>query len=188
MFDLRPHLGGPTLALSPLRPGDLDGLHAAAARPEVWAGHPAEDRHERDVFQDYFRFLLERGGTLAVRDRALGRIIGCSRYYVAPDRPDDISIGFTFLDDAYWGGDTNFELKRLMLGHAFQTFDVVWFHIAPTNIRSRKATAKLGAEHVGDAVLDLAGTPVPWMCFRLSRDAWDRTCRARPVGTRRERA
>jgi RimJ/RimL family protein N-acetyltransferase len=84
-----------------------------------------------------------------VIDSQTNKIIGCSRYYVSPNQPDSISIGFTFLHHRYWGGATNSELKRLMLNHAFECFAEVWFHIAPSNIRSRKATAKLGAEHVG---------------------------------------
>ena len=62
------------------------------------------DRFERDSFTAYFDFLLASGGTLAVRDRASGAIIGCSRYYVAPDTPAAISIGFTFLARDRWGG------------------------------------------------------------------------------------
>lgn len=171
-FDLQPHLAGDTLDLRPLAEADRGGLYAAAADPETWAGHPAKDRWKRDVFDAYFDLLLRLGGTLVALDRASGRIIGCSRYYVPPDRPGDMAIGFTFLDRAYWGGSTNFEMKRLMLAHAFATFPHVWFHIDPANRRSQVATARLGAVHAGDADLDLSGKPVPWMCFRLDRDVW----------------
>ncbi len=172
-FDPQPELLNDALALRPLRLQDFDELHAAAAHPEIWVGHPAKDRHEIEVFERYFRFLLDSGTTLVVLDRQVGRVIGCSRYYTAPDRPDGVAIGFTFLNNAYWGGRTNFDLKSLMLGHAFVAFPEVWFHIDPTNIRSQKATAKLGAEHAYDAVLDLTGAPVSWMCFRLKRGIWD---------------
>lgn len=174
-FDMQPELIGDTLALRPLRADDSTGLSAAAAAPEIWAGHPAKDRHQPDVFARYFTFLLRSGTTLAVLHRRSETIIGCSRYYVPPDHPDGIAIGFTFLNHAFWGGGTNHELKRLMLGHAFQRFPAVWFHIDPTNLRSQKATAKLGARHVYDAVLDLAGSPAAWMCFHLTRDDWERT-------------
>ncbi len=178
-FDPQPELMGDALSVRPLRRDDLEGLFAAAAHPEVWAGHPASDRYKREKFEPYFNSLLESGAALCVVDRQTGHIIGCSRYYPAPDQPNSISIGFTFLHHAYWGGRTNFQLKRLMLDHAFRTFPEVWFHIAPTNIRSQKATAKLGAEHAYDATLDLSGTPAPWMCFRLSKDAWERTRESR---------
>ena len=90
----------------------------AASFPKVWAGYPAKNRHEKKRFEPYFFFLLDSGSTL----------------------------GFTFLNHRSWGGNTNFDLKLLMLDHAFRHFAKVWFHIAPTNIPSRKATAKLGAK------------------------------------------
>ena len=179
-FDAQPTLTGETLVLSPLRAEDCPGLQAAAASPDLWAGHPAKDRWKPEVFLPYFDFLLASGTTLCVRDRATGRIIGCSRYYPAPDRPDSMSIGFTFLAQDYWGGSANFEMKRLMLDHAFGSFPEVWLHIAPTNIRSQKATAKLGAVHSHDAMLALTAAPATLtMCFRLSREGWARRLGAR---------
>lgn len=178
-FDPQPRLECETLLLRPLAAEDRAGLRAAASDPGTWAGHPAKDRWKPEVLDLYFDFLLASGTTLAVVDRTSGTIIGCSRYYVAPDRPDDISIGFTFLDRRFWGGRTNFELKRLMLGHAFVRFATVWFHIDPTNRRSQIATARLGAVHDHDAELDLSGKPARWMCFRLDRAAWDRVLRER---------
>ncbi len=173
-FDLAPHLAGATLALRPLGPADREALRMAASDPATWAGHPAKERWRPEVFDPYFDFLLAAGGTLAVVDRASGRIIGTSRYYTPPDRPDGIAIGFTFLDRAFWGGRTNFELKRLMLGHAFASYPEVWFHIDPTNLRSQIATSRLGAVHVETKEIDLTGKPALWMCFRLDRDAWAR--------------
>lgn len=177
-FDPQPDLLGPTLRMRPLRESDLESLHAAASDPATWAGHPAKERHKRDVFESYFRFLLDSGTTLVAVDHATDTVIGCSRYYVPPDHLDGIALGFTFLDHRHWGGAMNRAMKQLMLDHAFLSFPEVWFHIDPTNIRSQKATAKLGAVHAGDATLDLAGTPARWMCFRLGRDDWARANRA----------
>ncbi len=175
-FNNQPQLQGTSLSLRPLSATDFDALFAAAANPAIWSGHPSKDRYKPEVFRPYFDMLLERGGTLVVLDIARNQVIGCSKYYTAPDLPDTISIGFTFLNNAYWGGVANFELKRLMLDHAFKSFDAVWFHIDPTNIRSQKATAKLGAVHAYDAELDLSGSKVLWKCYRLTRCAWEMTC------------
>ncbi|WP_131113977.1 GNAT family N-acetyltransferase [Lichenihabitans psoromatis] len=172
-FDSQPTLAGDSVLLRPLRRDDLVGLQEAARNPDTWAGHPVKDRFKPEVFEPHFDFLLASHSTLAVSDRASGHLIGCSRYYVPPDHPDGIAIGFTFLDIRYWGGNTNLMLKRLMLGHAFATFDAVWFHIDPTNIRSQKATAKFGARHIYDADLDLSGKVARWMCFRLARSEWE---------------
>jgi RimJ/RimL family protein N-acetyltransferase len=62
-----------------------------------------------------------------------------------------------------------------MLDHAFKSFREVWFHIAPSNIRSQKATAKLGAKHTGDAVFNFSGSATLWMCFCLTKQAWEQT-------------
>ncbi len=169
-FDPQPTLNKGNLTLRPLAEGDREGLYAAAKDPEIWAGHPASNRHERAVFDPYFDKLLGSGTTLAILEGS--EIIGCSRYYNAPDTPDTISIGFTFLHRSHWGGAKNFEVKRLMLDHAFAHGDAVLFHIAPANIRSQKATAKLGAVHAYDAPLDLSDGPMPCMCFRLTKSAW----------------
>lgn len=180
-FNTQPELIGTHVRLRPLMADDFEPLFSAANDPEIWAGHPVKTRYQRDVFQSYFNMLLERGGTLAIIDVASDTLIGCSRYYVASDRPDSISIGFTFLNNAYWGGATNFHVKRLMNAHVFETFSELWFHIDPTNLRSQKATAKLGAVHDYDAMLDLSGSgAVAWKCYRLTKAAWEKTCAARP--------
>ena len=171
-FNAQAMLGNDVLCLAPLQADDQNGLALAASDPAIWAGHPIKDRYRSDVFAGYFAYLLGTGTTLTVRETTTQRIIGCSRYYVSPDEPCSISIGFTFLTCDHWGGTSNREMKSLMLAHAFETFDAVWFHIDPTNLRSQKATQKLGAKFVRDATLDLSGTPLPWKCYRLSRDDW----------------
>lgn len=103
----------------------------------------------------------------AVTLRKGDEIIGCSRFYPVPDRPGAIGIGFTFITCQHWGGSANQAIKTLMTDHAFSHVPEVWFHIAPTNIRSQKATAKLGATFEYQATLDLGTGPTDWMCYRL---------------------
>ncbi len=172
-IDLQPELHSETISLRPMRADGFEGLWEAASDPATWAGHPAKDRYKRNVFLKYFTFLLENGGTLVVIDNVDGKIIGCSRYYSAPVNPEKISIGYTFLHNAYWGGSTNFIVKELMLGHAFKNTDQVWFHIDPSNLRSQKATAKLGARHISNEELNLGGSLAKWMCFQLMKPDWD---------------
>lgn len=142
--DLQPTLTGDTIELSPTVESDWDGLLAVASDPEIWAAHPAHDRWREPVFRRYFDDALASGGGLTVRERASGRIIGASRYSCERAQPGEIEIGWTFLACEYWGGATNAELKRLMLGHAFRWFDPVIFLVGDTNIRSRKAMEKIG--------------------------------------------
>ncbi|MGB7242944.1 MAG: GNAT family N-acetyltransferase [Sulfitobacter sp.] len=178
-FDPQPILMGDTLSLRPLCEADRAGLYDVASNPAVWAGHPAKDRHERPVFDPYFDMLLASGTTLVVSEQATEQIIGCSRYYAAPDHSGSVSIGYTFLGQDWWGGAANFAMKSLMLAHAFKTVDTVWLHINLNNIRSQRATAKLGAVHAYDGALTMGGKSGIWQCWRLEKSAWDRVVATR---------
>ncbi|MCZ4353447.1 GNAT family N-acetyltransferase [Roseovarius aestuarii] len=174
-FDAQPRLAGQGFTLTPLVEADRAGLTRAASDPEIWAMHPAKTRCKPQVFSPYFDMLLASASTLTVRDDATGDIIGCSRYYTAPDQPGTISIGFTFLTRPYWGGAANRMVKGLMLTHAFMHYPEVWFHIDPNNLRSQRATLKLGAEHAYDATLDLGGGGGPWKVYKLTQQGWKDT-------------
>jgi hypothetical protein len=109
----------------------------------------------------------------AIIDIESGEIVGTSSYYTPPDLPGSIAIGFTFLVRAKWGGDFNRELKRLMMEHAFKACEIVYFHIAPSNLRSQKATMKLGAVHLYDAELKISATPALAKCYGLTSVQWE---------------
>jgi RimJ/RimL family protein N-acetyltransferase len=149
-FDRQPTLVGDTLELRPLRAADFDALYAVAADPLLWEQHPAHDRHERDVFSAFFDEQLASGGGLLVLDRPTGEAVGTSRYHGHDAATDEVEIGWTFLARSRWGGETNAELKRLMLAHAFRFVSTVVFVVHPDNLRSRRAVEKLGAEQIDD--------------------------------------
>lgn len=79
-------------------------------------------------------------------DRHSGKIVGSSRYYELNEEKREVAIGYTFLSREKWGGSANKELKQLMLAHAFQWVDTVWFHVAGSNIRSQRAMEKIGGQ------------------------------------------
>ncbi len=160
------------MTLRALRQSDLEGMFVAAGDPEIWAGHPAKDRYKREVFEPYFASLLSTKTALTVIDIHSGEIVGTSSYYTPPDLPNSIAIGFTFLIRAKWGGTANRELKQLMVEHAFTAFDIVYFHVAPTNIRSQTAMLKLGAVHLYDAVLNVSTAPQEGKCYGLTNTQW----------------
>lgn len=165
-------LEGFGLRLRPLRDSDFEDLYAAASDPLIWAGHPSRTRYQRDVFRDYFNLILTAGGTLLVSEADTGRVIGCTRFYREVETPARMSIGFTFLVRDHWGGASNRAMKTLCLDHLFQSEEAVWFHIAPTNLRSQKATEKLGAVLVERASADAGSGPSDWMIYRLSARDW----------------
>jgi RimJ/RimL family protein N-acetyltransferase len=153
-FELQPRLAGETLELRPMRPDDFSVLFAVASDRLIWEQHPASDRYREDVFRNFFRDALASGGALVVLERsddssAEGRMIGSSRYNAYDEVKGEIEIGWTFLARSHWGGATNRELKRLMLGHAFRFVQAVLFHVGPRNFRSQRAMEKVGAVRAG---------------------------------------
>jgi N-acetyltransferase len=144
-FDLQPRLPGPTLCLRPLSVADLEPLWLVSSDPLVWAQHPDPSRAERGGFERFFAGALASGGALIVSENATGQIIGSSRYYEWDPEHREVAIGYTFLARSQWGGAVNREMKRLMLDHAFRWADKVWFHVASSNLRSRRAMEKIGA-------------------------------------------
>ncbi len=172
-MDFQPELVGATLRLSPLAEAHREELYAAASDPLIWEQHPARTRHERRVFDTYFDFLLSMRQSLVVQERETARVIGTSRFYVAASPPESYSIGYTFLTRDHWGGPTNREMKSLMINHILDHVDEVWFHIGADNTRSQKGTGKLGAVRAGFERLDLGNGPADYVCYRLTRTAWE---------------
>jgi N-acetyltransferase len=166
-LDRQPTLEGPTLLLRPLRPDDRDALFAAASDRLIWEQHPDPSRWTPEGFGRYFDDGLASGGALLVRTRD-GEVIGSSRYDRLDPGGRSVEIGWTFLARGYWGGETNRELKQLMLDHAFASVEVVQLRVGVDNRRSRRAVEKLGAalvdiepdEVMGDhAVYELGRAP-----------------------------
>ena len=153
-FDLQPRLVGELIEVRPLAADDWEPLFAVASDPLIWEQHPASDRYREDVFREFFREALETGSAFVVIDRKTGEMIGSSRYHLFDQQGFDrqesvVEIGWTFLARAYWGGNYNGELKRLMLDHAFRFVERVVFVIGVTNFRSQKALEKIGGVRVG---------------------------------------
>lgn len=149
MIPLQPTLRGELLLLRPLAKNDFESLYRAACDPLIWELHPDPNRHTRKVFTEYFRSGMESGGAFAIIEKVSGDLIGSSRYYDSLPEEKKISVGYTFLERKFWGGRYNYELKKLMLDHAFRYVDLVDFEIGEKNFRSRRAIEKIGAWLVG---------------------------------------
>ena len=173
-MELQPTLQGERLLLRPLRPDDWDTLFAVASDQLVWMQHPEPDRWSEPVFAAYFSSLLERGGSLAVIDRANSALIGTSRFqYGSPDDGGTVEIGSTVLARSHWGGGPNREMKRLMIAHALEFVAQVEFWAGADNVRSRRALEKIGAQ-LRDRIeqVDIAGRQVPHVVYAITREAF----------------
>jgi N-acetyltransferase len=145
----QPTLEGALVRLRPLVAADWAELFAVASDPLIWEQHPASDRYQEPVFRAFFNEAMASGGAFMVEDVATGAAIGSTRFTAHDPATRTIEVGYTFLARAYWGGQHNGEMKRLMLTYAFQHVDVVEFLIGPANIRSRTAVERIGARYVG---------------------------------------
>src|SRR5213078_5325368 len=148
-FDLQPNLKGGLVELRPLRAEDWRALFTVASDPLIWEQHPERDRHEKDVFQVFFREALESAGAFVVIDRSSQQIIGSTRFYGYDPEKSEIEIGWTFLARKYWGGRYNAEMKQLLLDHAFRFVQTVVFFVGAQNFRSQTDMEKMGATRNG---------------------------------------
>ena len=151
LFDLQPHLKGELIELRPLRPDDWDELFAVASDRLIWEQHPESDRYKEEVFKIFFEDALRSEGAFVVVDTKTQQIIGSTRFHGYDPEKSEIEIGWTFLARKYWGGRYNREMKQLMLAHAFKFVENVVFFVGENNIRSQKATEKIGAVKSGTA-------------------------------------
>jgi N-acetyltransferase len=141
---MQPVLSDECVLLRPMLATDWDELFAVAADPEIWAMHPAHDRWKEPVFRRYFEEGLAEGGALIIEDRATGSVIGASRYDRLLARQGEVEIGWTFLARSHWGGRYNRSIKRLMIGHALERYEVAIFLVGENNLISRRAMEKIG--------------------------------------------
>lgn len=144
-MNLQSTLHGETITLSPLQGTAFERLYQAASDPLIWKLHPNSDRYLRPAFQTYFQGAIDSGTAFIALNKKTDEVIGCSRYYDISPETKSIKIGYTFLIRKYWGGKTNFKMKKLMIQHAFKEFETVVFEVGETNLRSRKALEKIGA-------------------------------------------
>lgn len=166
-FDTQPTLVGETISLRPLAGADFDALYAVASDPVIWAQHPEPTRHRRPVFEQFFETALASGSALVAADNGSGEIVGSSRYYDWNAAGRAVAIGYTFLARSRWGGATNLEMKRLMLGHAFRWADRVWFHVGRHNFRSRRAMEKVGGVLDHEERRELNGVVHDYVVYRI---------------------
>jgi RimJ/RimL family protein N-acetyltransferase len=170
----QPVLEGERLLLRPLCPDDWDALYAVASDPLIWEVHPAHDRWQEPVFRAYFADALDKGGALVVIDKASGTIIGSSRMQGHdPADGGSVEIGWTFLARSHWGGETNREMKRLMLSHALRFVERAIFRVGETNGRSRRAMEKIGGRLTGETEVEMrAGQPSVHVIYEITRESF----------------
>ncbi len=148
-------LSGDHVELVPLEKEHFEELFAAASDKRLWEFIPT-DCSERTTFYDAYAKAL----TLREKDelypfvifhRSTKKIIGSTRLMEIFPNDKKLEIGFTWIIQKYWGTIINFECKLLLLDFCFNTLQArrVQLKTKDTNLRSRKAIEKIGAQFEG---------------------------------------
>lgn len=167
--DFQPQLNGVGIRIRPLIPGDFEALFLAASDPLIWEQHSDRTRYTREGFQKFFSDALASKGSVIVEEKKTNRVIGASRFYDWSLQDQSLIIGYTFLTRDHWGGETNSELKSLMLAHAFQMAKTVFFQVSHENKRSQRALEKIGAKYSHDEEVIALGKKSTRKIFRIDR-------------------
>ena len=155
-------LRGPTVTLRPLSVDDAAALAAAAAESREEYGHTRVPDGAADA-QRYIETALGDRDTGRRMPFAIvwhDRVVGSTSYLdiqlwrwpagspiQRTDRPDSVEIGSTWLAASAQRTRCNTEAKYLLLGNAFDTWDVhrVCLKTDERNATSRRAIERLGA-------------------------------------------
>lgn len=138
------------IKIIPLEESDFGRLFEVASDPLIWEQHPDKNRYKKEIFQIYFDNAINQKTAFLIIDKATNSIIGSTRYYDYNAENSSIAIGFTFLVKSHWGGFYNKSCKTLLIEHAFQFVDKIYFHIGAANIRSQMGTSRIGAHKVDE--------------------------------------
>jgi RimJ/RimL family protein N-acetyltransferase len=167
MSILIPGLEGRHVRLEPLQPEHAPGLaQAAAGDPALyrWTFVPGTEAAATAYIQSALALRdAHTAVPFAVVRPADGVVIGSTRFWDLTwwpwpqgrpgrgDSPDTCEIGYTWLTASAVRTAANTEMKRLMLGHAFESWQVqsVCLHTDARNERSRRAIERLGAQFEG---------------------------------------
>jgi RimJ/RimL family protein N-acetyltransferase/GNAT superfamily N-acetyltransferase len=156
---------GKAVRLEPLGYQHVPGLvTAASGGGELYRWSPVP-QDEVQVRQYVETAIAARDGAAAVPFAVVraedGTVIGSTRFFdfgywawpAGHDRtgPDTCEIGYTWLGPAAIRTGANTDMKRLMLGHAFEVWQVrsVCLHTDARNQRSRDAMTRIGARYEG---------------------------------------
>jgi len=163
------------LRLKLLREEDFENLFKVASDPSIWVEHPIKNRYQREVFQGYFNLALSSTAAFLIIEKASDKIIGCTILHNYNEQDSSIPIGFTFLARDYWSREYNIASKRLLMDHAFQFVENIFFLVGKDNIRPQITLKKLGARLNCQVEYKHGDQNIPQFQYLISRDDWKET-------------
>jgi RimJ/RimL family protein N-acetyltransferase len=144
-----------SIKLIPLRKVHASALISAASDGDLWDLWFTSIPSENNIGTYISDALTEQSNGTAlpfvIIDKVNNKIIGSTRFCHADILNKRVEIGFTWYSQSYQRSSVNTECKKLLLGHAFESLDViaVEFRTHWHNQKSREAIARLGAKQDG---------------------------------------
>jgi RimJ/RimL family protein N-acetyltransferase len=146
-------LSGAHVALEPLAPEHREALKKAASDPALWRFLPMNGAADFAAVWDAAMAEIQSGSRIAfaVRRFSDDAIVGSTSYLADVPQHGRVEIGWTWYTREAQGGVINAECKFLLMRNAFETcgYNRVEMKTDSTNLRSRAAIKKLGAQQEG---------------------------------------
>jgi N-acetyltransferase len=141
------------IELRVLLESDYDALSELAKDPEIWTYNPIltdPAQFKAKWFSHALRDMKEKTRHVYVVIQN-HNIVGSTSFYHISEKHKRLDIGYTWFKPSLWGQGLNRITKIMMLNYAFKTlnFNRVGFCIDANNLRSCRATEKLGAVREG---------------------------------------
>lgn len=145
------------VTLVPLQKQHFDRLFAVASDPLIWEQHPNPNRFRLNDFTNFFKGAIDSDHAFLIIENASNEIMGCTRFYDFDATNKLVFIGYTFIGRNFWGKGFNQQIKKVMIEYAFEKADRILFHIGVLNIRSQTSILRIGANKIGEEVVEYFG-------------------------------
>jgi N-acetyltransferase len=143
------------ITLLPITPEHIQDMKMLSSNADIWTWY-TEDLTDPEALAAWMNKRLEeteKGNqmTYSVILNETNQVIGSSSYGHIDWAEKGIEIGWTWLGAEFIGAGVNKHMKFLMLQHAFESMDIERLELRTdeTNVRSRKAIEKIGAQYDG---------------------------------------
>jgi len=154
-FELPITLENDRVRLTPLKLTDAELLWSIAKHKDLLQYSPA-DIHTPELLEQYITTALSRvternSYPFLIYDKQTDKVAGSTRFGNISEYDSRLEIGWTWIGTEFQGTGLNGACKQLLLHYAFESLDYerVELRIDERNIRSRKATEKLGCQMEG---------------------------------------
>jgi len=167
--------------LTLLKHSDADLLFPIAQNQALLQYSPT-DIHTPELLEQYINVALKRvlernSYPFLIFDKKADKVAGSTRFGNISEYDSRLEIGWTWIGTEFQGTGLNKACKQLLLTYAFETlgYERVELRIDKRNIRSRKATEKLGCKMEGvlrSHVLMTDGHRRDTVYYSLLKEEW----------------